>query len=170
MFRVLTAVVFLTSTTLVSATCPLCVLGAGATFWIANRLGISDLSCGIFISSILTASAQWLGKYSSKEKPNFIYFLISYIVHFSVIFYIYIKYVLLELTIFGLNIFIFGAIVGFISSILSFQLYKFLKNRNNNKAYFNYQKVLMFIIFMLISIFICSKLNSLYTVPNIKFL
>lgn len=147
--------------TAVEAACPVCILTAGSTFWLAKKLGISDLSSGILMSGILVSSSQFFGDYLTKKYKNIIFFPFSYFLHFIFVPFLYEKeYVIYNANkILNIDIFLFGIIVGFFTSILSFITYKILKKLNNNKPHFNYEKIFIFFVFNIFAMIICSLIN-----------
>lgn len=141
--------------------CPVCTLTAGATFAFARYLGISDLSTGILIYAFLFSSSELFKNWLMKKRINkYVSITSSYFIHFGSIYFIYEKYAQNTLDfIFGMNTFLFGIIVGFFSSLFSQIIYRYLKKNNNNKPFFPFQKIVMFILFNIISVIIFSFLH-----------
>lgn len=127
----------------VSAQCPVCIITVGGGLIIAEKLGIDPLLISIWISGLNTAIAYWMsGKFKNKklDKP-FLWSIVFYILTF-----IYLqmtkqisgidKFLGIDKTLFGLTL---GLIVFNFANILNL----YLKNKNNNKVYFPYQKVVI---------------------------
>lgn len=150
--------IFLAFNQLSYSICPVCTLTAGATFAFARFLGISDLSTGIFIAAFLFSSSELFKKWlMDKRFKKYIATLISYAIHFGSIYFVYKKYAADSMNfIFGINTFILGIFVGLISSVLSQIIYQYIKRHNNNKPYFPFQKIVMFLMFNIISAVIFS--------------
>lgn len=129
----------------VYATCPVCVVAVGGGLWIAEKLGVDDLIAAIWIGAFVTAAAIALaGKFRLLKlpKPE---------VSWSIIFY-FLTLATLQLQgilndpyckIWGICKIWLGITIGTVFFWLGFLLDRFLRSKNNGKAFFPFQKVVL---------------------------
>lgn len=126
--------------------CPVCVVAIGAGLGLSRWLGIDDVISSIWIGALLTALILWTLMWLKKKKWDFLddgvvitlaYILLTYIPLY------YAGIVGQPLNkIWGLDKILFGSTVGTIAFFLGHWVNLYLKNKNNGKARFPYQKVI----------------------------
>lgn len=136
------------------AVCPLCTIAVGGGVGILKSLGVDDLISGIWIggltASLILWTEDWLNKkniqFRGKTILNilFYYFLIvGSIYWFNLInFYDYYFYFLPKI--------IFGIILGSFVFWWAKEFSDYLKQKNNGKAYFPFQKVVIPVLSLII--------------------
>jgi len=129
------------------AVCPVCVVAVGAGFGFSRYLGVDDVVSSIWIGALLASLSIWTVVWMVKKGYGFKYDKIV----------VWASYYLLTLSplywtdlvghpqnkIFGIDKIIFGAAVGTIVFLLAVRLHNHLKIKNGGKSYFNYQKVVV---------------------------
>lgn len=129
------------------AICPLCTFAVGAGIGLAQYLGIDDTITGIWIGGLIVSLIAWTIHWLDKKNMHFcgrkIFITIIYYGITIVPLYIYgiMGHTLNKM--WGIDKILLGIIVGsviFFSGVIS---YGQLKKKNNNKAYFPFQKVIM---------------------------
>jgi len=131
------------------AVCPVCTIAVGAGVGVSRSVGIDDLIVGLWIGGLLTSLIMWTEDWLNKKNINFKGRTIVNIL-------VYLLLTIIPLYASGIignpvNTFcgcgvdklLFGIIGGAIAFWCGASWYEFLKKRNNNKAYFPFQKVLM---------------------------
>lgn len=154
------------------AVCPVCVIAVGAGVGLCRWLGIDDTLSGLWIGGLIVSIIIWFLSWLSKKqiypvksreagspsaKFNWVNFKFAWIV-ISVLFYILTIWPLYYFNImghplnkiFGIDKLLFGIAVGSIIFLISIWFNNFLKNKNNGRVYFPYQKVIIPISFLLI--------------------
>lgn len=139
----------------VKAVCPVCVVVVGAGLGLSEWLGIDDAISSIWIGALLIATVLWTLTEMKKKNWSFAYdkvviFLAYYLLVFVPLFYSGIIGHPLN-KIFGIDKIIFGSAVGTIMFLLSHWLYQYLKQKNNGKPFFSYQKVVMPVAILLLT-------------------
>ena len=129
------------------AFCPVCVVVAGAGVGLSRWLGIDDTIAGTWIGGLTVAVSAWTIDWLQKKKWNFkTYKITTYLAY----------YLMIVAPLFFMGILghpfnrLFGIdkiVLGIVSGSLTFYLvgawYQVLKKKNNNRAHFPFQKVLM---------------------------
>jgi len=138
----------------VGAVCPICVVAVGAGLGLSEWLGVDDAISSIWIGALLAATSLWTLIWM--QKKNWKFKLDKVIVFLS-----YYLLTLLPLytagiighplnTIFGIDKIIFGTVIGTLVIILSNWWYQYLKQKNNGRAHFPYEKVVMPVVVLLL--------------------
>jgi len=140
----------------VLAVCPICTVAVGAGVGVSRSVGIDDLIVGLWIGGFLASLIMWTEDWLSKKNINFKGRTIVNIL-------VYLSLMIIPLYLSGiignpLNTFcgcgvdklLFGIIGGSIAFWCGANWYEYLKEKNNNKAYFPFQKVLMPILTIII--------------------
>ncbi len=146
---------FLFSAKQVLAVCPVCTIAVGAGVGLCRWLGIDDLISGVWIGGLIISMILWLLDWLEKKQIRFRFK--AFIV--SVFFYLVI---LLPLhwtgiighplnTFHGIDKLLFGIILGSLAFSISVLTNIFLKKKNNGQVYFPYQKVVLPVIFLMIT-------------------
>jgi len=131
------------------AVCPICTIAVGAGVGLSRWLGIDDTITGLWIGgltvSIITWTESWLEKKNIRFKGRIFVNIISYYSLIIIPLY-YAKIIgnpINTLCICGLDKLLFGIIVGSFAFWFGASWYFYLKEKNNNHAYFPFQKVVM---------------------------
>ena len=136
----------------VSAACPVCIVGVSGGLIIAEWLGIDDLLVAIWIMGLMCAVsfwfATWLENFFVKKEikvPRFLsnaYFWSILMFLITVAYFIGTDKLGWNL-LWGIDRLIIGSLLGTLAFFTSQILEKYLRNKNNGKAYFPYQKAIL---------------------------
>ncbi|MEM5801073.1 MAG: hypothetical protein QW474_03035 [Candidatus Aenigmatarchaeota archaeon] len=148
-------IIILLSFRQVAAVCPLCTVAVGVGVGLTRYFGIDDLITGTWIGALIISSSLWIIDWFEKKKIKF--FAMKQIVIAS--FYLI---VLLPLyfsgfighpgnTILGVDKILLGCLLGTMTFIKAILADKYLRKLNKNKVLFPYQKVVIPIVFLIIS-------------------
>lgn len=135
----------------VLAQCPVCIVTVGGGMLLAQKLGIDDLLVSIWISALNTAISFWLApKFKIKFLKN--PYIFSIILYIFTLFYFYFtdQIGFKNNKVLGFDKILLGQTVGLLVMFLSVFIDKFIRQKNNNKVLFYYQKVII-PVFLLIS-------------------
>ena len=134
------------------AQCPICVVTVGGGLIIAKKFGIDDFLVSIWISALNTAFAFW---FATKFKQGI---LKSSIVWSLGFFILSVAYLLFSKQIghvgnslWGVDKVLLGLVVGYVISLLAIRVDKLIRKGNNGKVLFPYQKVVIPIVFLLLT-------------------
>jgi len=143
----------------VSANCPVCIITVGGGLLIAEKLGIDPLLISIWISGLNSALAYWMADGLSKklksksDQPlrSYAIFCVTKGGSLSTVFYLFTLFYLYLTKQIGAPLHrfweidktVFGLTLGMLVFILSNYFDKFLRQKNNGKVYFPYQKVIL---------------------------
>ena len=139
------------------AICPICVVAVGAGLGLSRWLGVDDVVSSIWIGALLMSMVLWTLNEMKKRNWKFpfdstVIFLAYYLLTFVPLYYSGIIGHPIN-TIFGIDKIIFGTSVGTIIFVLAHYLYLYLKNKNGGKPHFNYEKVVLpFVLLLLTSL------------------
>jgi hypothetical protein len=147
--------IYLLSTSL--AICPLCVVAIGAGVGILKSYGIDDLVSGIWYGALILSTYFSIIDYLEKKNIRFLFrkllvFILTYLVFVAPI-YLFedIKLNLSTQKIFGMDRIVLGVILGSIILFLAKITDQKLREKNNGKGYFPFQKVIIPILYLIIS-------------------
>lgn len=143
---------------LTKATCPVCTVAIASGLGLCRYIGIDDVVSGLWVGGLLLSLAISVDTALKKKNKSFkfstpILLVLSYLMLF----------VPLQLTkvighsfnrIVGMDRLIFGSICGTILVIISALASDGIKKRNGNKVLFNYQKVVIPVVVLLLFSFI----------------
>lgn len=142
----------------VKAVCPICTVAVCASVGLSRWLGVDDTITGLWIGgsnvSLIIWTIGWLNKKNIRffgRKPLIVimYYLATILPlnWFNLINHPYNR-------LWGFDKLISGIVVGSIAFFAGVLSYEYLKKKNNNKAYFPYQKIVMPVGLLIISSFI----------------
>lgn len=129
------------------AICPLCTVAVASGVGLSRYLGIDDTITALWIGGLTISLIFWTADWLKRKKIKF--FAQNLIV---AIFYIALVMAPLYLkdiighplnTLWGVDKIILGLICGFGLFFLGHISYLYLKNKNNGRAHFPYQKIVM---------------------------
>jgi len=130
-----------------NAFCPVCIVAVGGGLGLSRWLGIDDLITSLWIGALLLALTAWTHDWVVKRGRGFRYsvFAIGLVYYALTIFPLYYYNIIGHPLnkIFGIDKIIFGIVFGTIVFLLGERLHIFLKVKNNGKQFFNYQKVVV---------------------------
>ncbi len=132
------------------AICPVCVVAVGAGLGLSKYLGIDDTISGLWIGGLTVALIAWTINWFNKKNWKFGNKIIRNILT-AIIYYALIAWPLISgnligdpaNTLWGLDKLILGIVTGSILFGLTSWWYIDLKKKNNNRAHFPFQKVIM---------------------------
>ncbi len=129
------------------AVCPLCTVAVGTGLGFSRVLGIDDVITGIWMGGLIVSSALWFSSWLEKKNYKIPYRDLSSLLLFFLV-------VILPLywgkiigisgnTFLGIDKFLFGMLFGLLIFLLSVRLDVLLREKNNGKVLFYYQKVVL---------------------------
>jgi len=145
------------------AVCPVCTIAVGVGVGLCRWLGIDDLISGTWIGGLIVSMIIWFLDWLDKKNIKFKFRRLLVIVSFYlfVIFPLYLTGIMGHPfnKFWGMDKLLFGIISGSLIFIASVWFNNFLKKKNQGKAFFPFQKVvippLFLIIMSLIFYFTC---------------
>jgi hypothetical protein len=135
--------------------CPVCVIAIGAGLGLSRWFGIDDLVSSVWIGAFLIAIISWTLSFMKKKGWSFqddgIVITLAYLALTFIPLY-YAKIVGLPLNqIWGLDKIIVGSIIGTIALYLGHWLHAYLKKLNNGKSFFDFQRVVVPVVILIIT-------------------
>jgi hypothetical protein len=132
------------------AICPVCVVAVGAGLGLSEYLGIDDTIAGLWIGGLTVSLIAWNITWFNKKNWLFGNKDLRDIL-LTILYYVLIIWPLMAQGIIGhpLNIFwgidklLLGIALGSLIFLITNLSYNYLKKKNNNHAYFPFQKVVM---------------------------
>jgi hypothetical protein len=134
------------------AVCPVCTIAVGAGIGIAEEFGVDDTIIGLWVGGLTISLIFWTIDWLSKKnlKSDWIKYatIAAYIILIVLpLFFIKIKgYPIIgkELNkLWGIDKMLLGIFIGGFLFYFGANSYEYLKKKNNNRAYFPFQKVVM---------------------------
>ncbi|MEK7203323.1 MAG: hypothetical protein AAB653_03330 [Patescibacteria group bacterium] len=131
----------------VKAVCPICTVtvcvGVGLSRWI----GVDDAITGLWIGALNIPLIIWTIDWLNKKNIRFFCrkLLIIFIYYLAIFLPLY-QFNLINIRynkLWGFDKLLLGIIIGSIVFLINVLLYEYLKKKNNNKAYFPFQKIIM---------------------------
>lgn len=139
----------------IEAVCPVCTITATAGVGLCRWLGIDDLISGVWLGGMTLSAALWLAGWFKKKQwfycgAGFLTVLSSYIL---VLLPLYLAKIIghPQNKLWGIDKLIFGIAGGSVAFALAVLLHELLKRKNNGKSYFPYQKVVLPVVFLIIT-------------------
>jgi len=135
----------------VYANCPVCILTVGGGLIIAKKLGIDDLLVSIWISGLNTAVAFWAASIIKKK-------ILNNPILWSLVFFtmtlLYLNYTNqlghAKNKFLGLDKVFLGMTVGLLTFWAAAFIDRLIRYKNKGKALFNYQKVIIPFVYLLL--------------------
>lgn len=128
--------------------CAVCTVAIGASLGIARKLGVEDSIVGLWAGALLTLLGYWTITWFDKKNWYFKgrnFWLIT--ISVAMIGFIYVSEVEYEpcviWNIFYMDPILFSALLGMLIYIYSQKFYHWMKARNNNRAHFPFEKVIL---------------------------
>jgi hypothetical protein len=137
------------------AQCPVCTVAVAGGVGLCRVLGISDLISGTWIGALLVLMIMWTLKWLDKKNIKFKFRRLSviFLFYFLTIAPLYWSHFigLAGNKLWGIDKLVFGIMVGTIGFLIAYNFEnKFLRNKNQGKAYFPFQKVVVPVAFLVI--------------------
>jgi len=148
-FLLLGGLLFLgiTSASIAKAICPVCIVAVSGGLGLSRFLGVDDIISSIWIGALLASSSIWTltwlklknwdFKYSKFVVPIAFYLLTLVPLYYAEI----IGHPLNK--IFGIDRIIFGTALGTVVFLVGVRFHNFLKEKNQGRQFFSYQKVVV---------------------------
>lgn len=138
----------------INAHCPLCTAATGAAVAATRWYGLDDSIVGVFVGSMIVATALWLNNLLKKRNGNreflqfqpLILLFISFILTVVTLYYAKLVGPANQFKIFGIDRILFGVMIGVVASFMSFKVHDFIRAMNKNKNYFPYQGILILLL------------------------
>lgn len=129
------------------AVCPICTIAVGAGVGLAEWLGIDDAITGLWIGGLTLSLIFWTFSWFEKKQINFVgrKTLIVLIYYLMIVVPLYFVGIIGRPanTLLEIDKLLLGIILGSVFFLAGAMWYIYLKKRNNNQAYFPFQKVMM---------------------------
>jgi hypothetical protein len=139
----------------VKAVCPVCTIAVGVGVGLCRYLGIDDTISGTWIGGLIISLIAWTINWLDKKNIRFLFrkILVAIFYYAIVIVPLYSWNIMghPQNKLFGIDKLLVGIIAGSIAFILSILFNDFLKRKNQGKVYFPFQKVVIPVLFLLIT-------------------
>ena len=135
------------------AVCPVCTIAVGSGLGLLRAIGVDDIISGLWLGALIVSSIIWFLDWMNKKNYNFKFKKIIIWVSFYLLF-IYPLYLMGyggEPMFHFVDRLLMGVIIGSIVFLLSIAADHYLRNINDNKVVFLYQKVTVPVVFLLIA-------------------
>lgn len=141
------------------AVCPVCTIAVSAGVGLSRWLGIDDIISGLWIGGLIVSLIIWTESWFDKKNIQFKARIVATTLAYYLLTIIPLYFTgllgakqnsLLCFCNFYLDKLLLGIIVGSCVFLLSANLYSYLKEKNNGRAYFPFQKVIMPILLLII--------------------
>lgn len=151
----------------VKAVCPVCTLAVGGGVLLSRYLGVDDLIIGIWVGGLLISLGLWFSTFIKKtffkgqEWLLVVFLWLSTAIGFKEAGFIGNPFCKL----FGYDKLLLGMISGSVAFLLGFGsdfLLRKINKKNPGKALFSYQKVVLPVIFLVLSTLVGLKICNIY--------
>jgi hypothetical protein len=140
------------------AFCPVCIVAVGAGLGLARYLGVDDTVTGLWIGGFLIAVTAWTILWLKEKKWTFPWYGPAVLVFYyaSVMIPLYYKDIIGHPMhqIWGIDKLVLSISLGSVAFVASELLYEWMKKKNGGKAHFQFQKVVMPILVLVILSFV----------------
>ena len=140
----------------VQAVCPVCTVAMGAGLGLSRWLGINDSVTGLWIGALIVSLIIWTITWLDKKNFRFLFrnllVVIGYYLLIIVPFY-YAKIIANPIDFLcscANDLLLIGIIQGSATFFFAAALYEYLKEKNNGRAHFPYEKVAIPILFLVL--------------------
>jgi len=142
------------------AICPVCTIAVGAGVGLCRYLGIDDTISGVWIGGLIISLIIWTIDWLNKKNIRFLFrkILVAIFYYAIVIIPLYKMNIMghLQNKLWGIDKLLVGIIAGSIAFVLSVLFNNLLLKKNQGKAYFPFQKVIIPLLFLAIISYIFS--------------
>jgi len=135
------------------AICPVCIVLVGGGLELAKLLGVDDAIAGIWIGGLILSFALWLVSWLEKKnvKLGFGKIAIVALIYIATLVPLYLmKIIGYSYKIWGIDKALLGITVGSVAFYVGVLVNNMLKIRNLGKGYFQFQKVIIPILHLII--------------------
>jgi len=136
------------------AVCPVCTIAIAGGIGLSRWLGVDDSVSGILIGGLIISSIIWFLYWLNKKQIRFKFrwLAIAILFYLMVILPLYWSGIMghPDNKFFGIDKLLFGIIAGSLAFFLGHSLSNFLKKKNQGKAFFPFQKLILPISFLII--------------------
>lgn len=136
------------------AVCPVCTIAIAGGLGLSRWLGVDDTVSGVWIGGLIVSSVIWFLNWLDKKQIRFKFrwFIIAVFSYLIVIIPLYWSKIIGHPynKFLGIDKLIFGIIAGSLGFFLGDYLSNLLKIKNQGKAFFRFQKVVLPISFLII--------------------
>jgi len=134
--------------------CPICTIAVAGGVGLCRYLGIDDLISGAWIGALLFSLFLWTIEWLNKKKIKFLFRKpLVFIFWYGLTIFPLMKIGIIghpQNKFLGIDKLIFGIFSGTVVFLLSILFENYLRKKNQDKAYFKFQKVLIPILFLII--------------------
>ena len=132
--------------------CAVCTVAMGAFLGISRALGISDNATGVWIGGLLLMTYYFTIKFIEYKKWTFKFYKFFWGLMTLLLVPVMYQFVPYKAeTFFGIDTFLISMLAGAFAFWLSQFIYQKMKNKNGGHAHFPFEKVVMAIIFLLLT-------------------
>ena len=139
-------ILFLSKNVFANPMCVVCTFAIASGFSVAKLIGLNDLVIGVWSGSLFLVFTYWTDDLLKKFRFRF-RFLLILLSYYMLLIPLYLgetpNVLFHKHTILGLDAFLFSNIIGSLVLLLSLKLYKKIKENNNGKSHFPYEKVFL---------------------------
>ena len=136
------------------AVCPVCTIAIAGGVGLCRYLGIDDLISGAWIGALLFSLFLWTIEWLNKKKVKFLFRKpLVFIFWYGLTIFPLMKIGIIghpQNKFLGIDKLIFGIFSGTVVFLLSILFENSLRKKNQGKAYFKFQKVLIPVLFLII--------------------
>ncbi len=134
--------------------CPVCTIAVAGGVGLCRYLGIDDLISGAWVGALIVALIMWTLKWLNKKNIRFKFrrLLVIFLFYFFIIAPLYWAGIMGAATnkFWGIDKLFFGIIAGSLVFVLALFIENILRQKNQQKVYFPFQKVVIPISFLII--------------------
>jgi len=129
------------------AVCPICTIAVASGVGLSRYLGIDDTITGLWVGGLTVSMIIWTLSWLDKKKINFRGRALATIAAYIAIIFIPLYFTGLfsngASCVCGVNKLLLGIVTGAVGFWAGAEWYTYLKEKNHNRAYFPFQKVVM---------------------------
>ena len=134
--------------------CPICTIAVAGGVGLCRYLGIDDLISGAWIGALLFSLFLWTIEWLNKKKIKFLFRKpLVFVFWYGLTIFPLMKIGVIghpQNKFWGIDKLVFGIFSGTIVFLISILFENYLRNKNQGKAYFKFQKVIIPVLFLLI--------------------
>lgn len=127
------------------AVCPACTIAVASGLGLSRYFGIDDTVIGVWVGSFLMSMTLWTINWLNSKKIKFYgrKILITIFYYGLTIWPLYTMDIIGHSAnkILGIDKLVFGTILGTILFMVANSVYQYIKNKNNGRAHFPFQKI-----------------------------
>jgi len=134
--------------------CPICTIAVGGGVGLCRYLGIDDLISGVWIGALLFSLFLWTIDWLNRRKIKFLFRKpLVFVFWYGLTIFPLMKVGIIGHPLnkfLGIDKLIFGIFSGTIAFLISILFEDYLRKKNQGKAYFKFQKVIIPVLFLII--------------------